>query len=530
MNLWALISFGLFTGLVAWISYIKTKKESTRTTAGLFFANRKNNFWVIGGALFLSNISANQLIGENESIYINNMSVIAWGLSSVLAMLLVAEFILPVYFKTGAMTIPDFLGTRYDKSTKRLVSLIFLASYLVNLLPAVLYGGAVAFTGMFDILEPFNLDYWQQIWVMVWVIGLIGGAYSILGGLRAIAISDSVLSIGLFIVGLSFPYFGFKYLGNGNWTAGIHKILSSHQEHLNAIGLPGDEVPFGTIFTGMFIMNLYYWGMEQYIVQQAMTAKSLSHSQKGMALACVGKLLCPFLINIPGIIGVHLYGNLTNTAEVFPLVVKDTLPALLTGLTAAVVLGAAVTTFNAGLTSSSTLFVLNFYKPRLESRGKAVSEKKLVKTSKRFEIIVSLVAMFTAPFIIFANTGFYTYLQQLSGLFCIPVFTIILFGFLTKKVSPQAAKSGVIFFIITYILSNYVFEINLHYLHLLGILFLLTSVCMFVVSKFYPNYSYTPFPIQDQDFTPWKNRYWAAAILIGCMICIFLFFSKMGIA
>ena len=153
-----------------------------------------------------------------------------------------------------------------------------------------------------------------------------------------------------------------------------------------------------------------------------------------------------------------------------------------------------------------------------------------MKASKLFEIIVSLVAMFTAPFIIFANTGFYTYLQQLSGLFCVPVFTIILFGFLTKKVSPQAAKSGVIFFIITYILSNYVFEINLHYLHLLGILFLLTSVCMFVVSKFYPNYSYTPFLIKDQYSTPWKNRHWAAAILIGCMIFIFLFFSKMGIA
>lgn len=530
MNVLSIVSFALITGLVAIISAIKTRKKKVQTTDGLFFADRNNNFFIVGGALLLSNISANQFIGENESIYINNMSVMAWGVSSVLAMLLVAEFFLPIYFRTGAMTIPDYLGKRYDHSTKKLVSIIFLCSYIVNLLPAVLYGGAVALTGMFNFLQPLGLTYWQNIWIMVWFIGLTGCAYSVLGGLRAISISDTVLSIGLLTIGIAFPYFGFKFLGNGDWFRGLHMLLSEHKEHLNSIGGAHDEIPLSTIFTGMFIMNLYYWGMEQFIIQQALSAKSLSHSQKGMGLACLGKLLCPFIINIPGLVGVHLYDKLENTAEVFPLVIKDTLPGVMIGLTSAVVLGAAISTFNAGLNSSSTLFVLNLYKPWLEKRNKEVTEKRLVYTGRKFEIIISALAMFSAPFIIFSKTGFYTYLQQLGGMFCLPIFTIILVGFIFKKVPPQAAKIGMIFFILSYIIFNYVLDIKLHYLHMLAILFVFTSICMLLVSKFYPAYHYTEIKLESVELTPWKNRYWYFGALIIGMLILFIVFSKWGLA
>lgn len=530
MDFYVVVGFVFFTLLIASISYLKTKKEATQTTEGRFFANRKNNFWVVGGALFLTNISANQLIGENESIFINNMSVISWGVSSVLAMLLVSEFMLPIYFRSGAMTIPDFLGQRYDASTKRLVSLIFLLSYLINLLPAVLYGGAVAIIGMLNISANVGITYWLQICLTVWIIGIIGAAYSILGGLRAITISDTVLSLGMLVIGVAFPYFGFKFLGNGDWFLGVQTVLTSHKEHLNSIGGAEDEIPFGTIFTGMFIMNLYYWGMEQYIIQQAMTAKSLSHSQKGMALACVGKLLSPFLINVPGIISIFLYSDLINTAEVFPLMVKDTLPAILTGFTAAVVLGAAITTFNAGLTSSSTLFILNFYKPIKKAKGRTVSERELVRTSKQFEIAVSILAMLAAPFIYFANTGFYTYLQQLAGMFSIPIFTIVLIGFFSKKASPEAARIGVIFFIMAYVITNYILDLEMHYLHILAILFLLTSLFMLLWSRFSPSSRQKLIPIPEKDFAPWKNRHWAAVVLLFLMILVFLFFSPLGVA
>ena len=530
MSFTTIASFLFFTCLVAVISWLKTRKKSQQTTTALFFADRKNNFWIVGGALLLSNISANQFIGENESIYINNMSVIAWGVTSVLAMIITAELFLPIYMRTGAMTIPDFLGKRYDDSTRKLVSIVFLASYLINLLPSVLYGGAVAFTGMFNFLEPFHLTYWQNIWIMVWVIGLIGTVYSVLGGLRAITISDSVLSFGLVFIGIAIPYFGFKYLGHGDLMLGMEQVLTHKKEHLNAVGGAKDAVPFDTIFTGMFIINLYYWGMEQYIVQQALSAKSLSHSQKGMALAAVGKLLCPFLINIPGLIGVHLFEHLPNTAEVFPLVVKNVLPKFMTGLTAAVVLGAAITTFNAGLNSSSTLFTLNLYKDWKEKKGHVTSEKELVRVGKRFEIAISLMAMLGAPFIFFSSTGFYTYLQQLSGMFSVPVFTIVIIGFFTKKVPPQAAKAGILFFIASYVMFNYILNIQLHYLHMLAILFVLTSFCMLIVTKFFPDYTYTEIKFDNVPLSPWKNRFFAYFLLLLGLVAVFLLFSKAGIA
>lgn len=530
MNLVVALSFVCFTCLVAVISYLKTKKESTNSTSGHFFANKKNNFWVIGGALLLSNISANQFVGENESIFINNMSVISWGVSSVLAMLLVSEFMLPIYFKTGALTIPGYLEQRYDASTKQLVSLIFLMSYLVNLLPSALYGGAVAMIGMLNIFDTTQISYWSQIWILVWAIGVIGTAYTILGGLRAITISDTVLSLGLLVVGVAFPYYGFRFIGNGDWLQGIEIVLSTNKEHLNSIGGSKDAVPLGTIFTGMFIMNLYYWGMEQYIIQQALTAKSLSHSQKGMALACIGKLLSPFLINIPGIISVFLYTDLINTAEVFPKVINDILPSFLTGLTAAVVFGAAITTFNAGLSSSSTLFILNFYQPFKASKGTIVSDHELVRSGRKFEIIVSMIAMFAAPFIFFSNTGFYAYLQQLAGMFSIPVFTIVLIGFFSKKASPQAAKYGIVFFICTYILTNYILELSIHFLHLLAILFVITAVFMIVWSTFSVQKKTPTIEIPDLEVQPWKNRHWAAFVLIILMILVFVLFSPLGIA
>jgi SSS family solute:Na+ symporter len=277
-------------------------------------------------------------------------------------------------------------------------------------------------------------------------------------------------------------------------------------------------------------MNLYYWGMEQYIIQQALTAKSLSHSQKGMALACVGKLVSPFLINIPGILSIFLYTDLANTAEVFPRVVNDTLPAILTGLTAAIVLGAAITTFNAGLTSSSTLFILTFYKPIHKARGNKITEQKLIQASKRFQIIVSLLAMLTAPFIFFAKTGFYTYLQQLAGMFSVPIFTIVLVAFLAKKASPIAAKTGIIFFIITYILANYIFEIDLHYLHILGILFVLTFSFIYLFSKSQGLDTKKNIFVPEKHHEPWNNRHYVSFILIVLMVFVFLFFSPYGIA
>jgi SSS family solute:Na+ symporter len=531
MNATAFITFIVVTFLVGMISWFKTRRHKITTSAGLFLANRTLSFTAVGSALFFTNISAAEFVGSSESVYLNNMTVMAWGISSVFAMLVVSEFVIPVYLKGAMSTTPDFLENRYDPGTKKLVSLLFLISYMVNLLPIVLYSGAVALNGLFHFSDIWHISYASSIWILVWCIGLVGSLYSILGGLKAIVISDLVLGICMFTGALLLAYFGLSHVGNGNLQQGIHTILTSKTEHFNSIGTSADAVPFSTIFTGMILMNLFYWGTEQVIVQQALASSDLETSQKGIALACAGKLLGPLLFILPGIIAVHMYSNMQNTTEVFSRVVSDVSPPILSGFIAAVIFGAAITSFSPGLNSASTLFTLNLYKPFKEKKGIAVTEADLLRNSKRFEMFASLLAMFIAPLIIFSSDTFYTFMQKINAAFSIPIFTIMFVGFVTKKVPPIAAKIGLAFCFTGYILTQIVFDTGIHFLHILAILFLLTTAIMLIIGKLVPmQTAYVAQNKQVVDLKPWKNRHWVNGLLLLIMIILFVLFSRSGIA
>jgi solute:Na+ symporter, SSS family len=526
-----LLSFLFFTGIVAFISWMKTRNIRLKTVNDYFLSNRSLGFVLVGSSLFLTNLSGNLLIGENESVYINNMSVMAWGMTSILAMLIVSEFFLPIYLRMGAVTTPDFLERRFDVLTKRFVSVVFLISYLVNLIPAILYGGALAMNGIFHISQISGMSYITTICVLVVVIGFAGSLYSILGGLRAMSISDTLLGFGMLAGCMLISFYGFKFLGHGTVVNGIRVVLHEKKEHLNAIGSAKDAVPFSTIFTGMFLMNLYYWGMEQYIVQQALASKNLKECQKGIALACVGKLLSPLLLNLPGLIAVHLYPHLENTTEVFPRLIADILPVIFQGFMASIVLGAIFSTFNAGLNSSGTLFIMNIYKPWLQKKQKDYSDKKLIRGSKLFQVALTLAGICIAPFIMMFKGGFYTYIQMLSGFFSVPIFSVLIVGFLTRKVPPVAAKIGLTFFILTYAFIILVIHPQLHYLHILGILFVITIVIMLVIGRLFPlknPYNRDMLPVVD--IQPWQNRHLASGVLLILMILAFILFSHKGIA
>ena len=560
MNAPAILSFLFFTGIVAIVAWYQTRKQKIDTLNSLFLANRSLSFLFVGGGLLFTNINTATIIGENELTYTHDMTVMAWGITSVLAMLLVAEFFMPIYLRTGISTTPDYLEARYDSSTKKIVSIVFLISYIINLLPSVLYSGAVAFNGLFHFSDLYKWDYWTTIWVLVWVMGSMGCLYSILGGLKAIAVSDTLLGLGIFAAGLLLPFLGLKYLGGGNIGQGLHIVLSSKTSHLNSIGSSSDPIPFTTLFTGMLLVNLYYWGTEQYIVQQVLASKDLASCQKGIAVACLGKMISPLLLNIPGIIAVHLFTNLSNTAEVFPKMTSLVSPPFMAGYIAAIIFGAAFTTFNAGLNSSSTLFVLNIYKPWLQKKVRQatqpappsesnltkntqpnsppapikqtnpISEAHLIKIAKRFEIAVCLTAMFIAPFIIFAKKGFYTYVQTVNGFFNVPIFTILFIGFVTKKVPPLAAKAGLIFFILCYGSIQLFFDTKLHFLHILFLLFLLTSALMLIIGRLYPLAEpYRQKTSNLVDIRPWKNRHIYTVLLLILMVLLFVVFSKAGL-
>lgn len=520
-----------FTGSVAAISLYKSRLKKADTLNRFFLADRNLGFLLVGCGLLFTNINTSTIIGENELAYTRNMTVMAWGITSVLAMLLVSEFIMPMYIRLGISTTPDFLTARYGHNVGKIVSVIFLFSYVINLLPSVLYSGALALNGLFNFSEAFKLDYGTTIWILVWAMGSVGGLFTILGGLKATTISETLLGMGLFAAGLILPVFGLKYLGHGSTQKGLNVLLTNHKEHFNSIGSSSDPIPFGTLFTGMLLVNLYYWGTEQYIVQQALASKDLKTCQKGIAVACLGKLISPLFLCIPGLIAVHIFAHMDNPAQVFPMLDRLVSPPIVSGFIAAIIFGAALTTFNAGLNSSSTLFILNVYKPWLEKRRQPVQEKKLIRTAKRFEIIVCLVAVLIAPFIIFVKHGFYTYVQTVNGFFNVPIFTIMFMGLVTRRVPAMAAKVGLTFFIVSYAFTQLIFDLHIHFLHILAILFIITCAIMFIIGKFYP----MPVPYHHKtsnlvSLEPWKNRHIYTAILILMMILMFVVFSPLVLA
>lgn len=524
------ISFFLLLLIAAGISVYTTRRQS-KTSVGHYLGARSLNFWMVGSSLFLTNMSANQFIGENEFVYTNNMSVMCWGMSSIVAMIIVSEFLMPVYLRIGAMTTPDFLGIRFDKLTQRLVSIIFLLSYAVNLIPAVLYGCAVAINGIFQLDATLGLDYFSTIRLLVIFIGVTGCLYAVLGGLKAITITDMVQGIGMVAGGVLITWIGLKFLGNGNLLAGVTKILGNNRHHLNAIGRPQDPIPFGTLFTGMLLINIYYWGMEQYIVQQSLGARNLAQSQKGISLACAGKLFAPVLLNVPGLIALQLYPDLENTTQVFPKMISGTLPPLITGFIAAIVFGGALSTFNAGLNSIGTLFTMNLYKPWLIKRKREVNDPILVKKGRWVQIAVTAIAIVFSPYIMFFSDGFYSYLQKAASYFSVPVFTIMLIGLVTRKVPAVAARAGLLFFVSVYIVTQLFIDTGIHYLHLLALLFVITSLLMLLIGKIVPQKE--PFTIKNHakvNLQPWKRRYFYYILLLALMAGMFILFSPAGIA
>jgi SSS family solute:Na+ symporter len=281
----------------------------------------------------------------------------------------------------------------------------------------------------------------------------------------------------------------------------------------------------------MLLINIYYWGMEQYIVQETLASRDLATSQKGIALACVGKLVAPLLLNVPGLMAVHLYSGLGNSVNAFPRLVSDVMPPLISGFIAAIVFGGALSTFNAGLNSLGTLFTVNVYLPWKQRHGERPDERAVVRGARLFQVLVVAGGIYFAPLIINFSGGFYNYLQKAASFFSVPIFTVMTVGFLTKRTPAIAAKAGLIFFVVCYMLSQLVFHTGLHYLHVLAILFVVTVAGMLLIGRLYP--MDTPFRIVKEGsavLSPWKQRYWYFALLLAAMIGMFVLFSPLGLA
>ncbi len=502
-------SFLGFTILVAVIAYISTKKTNEKTSDGYFLGGRSLTAGVIAGSLLLTNLSTEQIVGLNGSAYSDGILVMAWETLAAIAMVICAIFLLPRYLKGGISTIPTYLERRFDTTTKAMTSGLFLSGYAIVLLPIVLYSGSLAISGMFDLPGKLGISEWQSIWVCVWSIGIIGSVYAIFGGLKAVAVSDSINAIGLLIGGLLIPVFGLYAISDdGSILGGIATLTAEHPEKFNAIGSEDSSIPFHTIFTGMVLVQLFYWGSNQQIIQRALGAKNLVEGQKGLMLAAFFKILGPLIVVLPGIIAFHMFeGQLERPDQAYPKLVAEVLPASFVGFFAAVLFGAILSSFNSALNSCVTLFGVDIYKQYINQEA---PESQVVANGKRFGIGLALFAMVLAPFLYYASDGLFGYLQEVNGAYSVPILTAIVVGFLSKRVPAIAAKAGIVFAFVVYvayIILSRGFELDWlpHMLDMQAITFVLTVALMLIIGKLKPRETdYVQEYTEDVDITTWK--------------------------
>lgn len=524
------LTFLLFTGFVAFYATWKLRRDRLDTRDGYFLGGRSLTGIVIAGSLLLTNISTEHLVGMNGSSYRNGAIIVAWEVTSALALVVAALYFAPRYLKMGLTTIPEFLEKRFDGLTRTLVALLLIISFVATLLPIVLYTGALNIEAIFEISKLLNVRQDQGIWITILVVGSIGAVYAIFGGLKMVAYTDTINGFGLLVAGLLVPILALLAIGDGNPLEGMGKVFENSPEKFNVVsqesgigaGARSAILPFEVLFTGLMINQIYFWTMHQSIIQRVLGAVNLKEAQKGLLFTGLLKILVPLVIVLPGLIGFYYFGEslYDNPDSVYPLLVKKVLPQWLTGFFVAVMMGAILTTFNSALNSAATVFSLGIFKRYIQ---KEAGEKRLVAIGKWTSALLAVFAIGIAPFVANAPEGLYQLLQQLNGIFFVPIASVIIAGFLFPRVSATGAKIGLLFGLLFYITTYYILELKLHFVHIWGIEFVLNLVVMHLVSRLGPKGD--TFEMKDAgilDLRPWKYAKPFSLFLVLSTIILYL--------
>ena len=535
MNTISIITFILATGSVALFTYriVKGMKKSDNATEEYFTGGRSLAWPVVAGSLLLTNLSTEQLVGLNGAVFGDKALVgVAWEALAAFAMIATALVFLPRYLASGFTTTPAFLEKRFDKTTRSMVSGLFLFGYVTVLLPVVLYTGSLALIGMFDLNLP--------LWLVVGIIGILGSAYAIFGGLKSVAVSDTLNGIGLLIGGLAIPILGLCALGGGSFIEGISILGRNNPEYLAVLtqtNMDGNvvSVPWPTLLTGMMFIQIFYWSTNQVIVQRAMAARSLAEGQKGVLFASAMKLVGPLMLCLPGIIALHMTDlTIDKQDQVYGAVVRHVLPDWSLGLFAAVLMGSILSSFNSALNSASTLFSLQFYKGYI---NKEASGKKIVSTGKKFGLAIAITSIFIAP-MLDQMQSIFEYLQKVNGLYSVPIIGIFLLGITTKHIPAIAAKVGMLVGMTFYAFFTFVnikdvptFFADgtgaLHWLHGYFISFIAAIGVMIAIGKVKPKTA-EEIAISDHrdpapvDMAPWDKAKNASIAIMATTIGIYL--------
>ncbi|NNE40155.1 MAG: sodium/solute symporter, partial [Marinicaulis sp.] len=450
--------FVLITALIGLATYLHCRgARGGDKSSGhdYFLANGGLAWYFVAGSITLTNLSTDQLVGMNG----NQMLLLAWWEFAAVAGLFILAFIfLPIYYRNDCTTTTELLQKKYgDKHIRALISVLFLFGNIFIFLPAILYGGSLFLLSMTEVDFP--------IIAVAIAFAAVGAAYAILGGLRAVAVSDTysgvlILSLALLVVYLACRAIDFDFSG-------------IPAERLTLIGDSDSPIPWHTLLTGMIFIQTFYWSTNQTITQRAMAAPNIKEAQKGvLAAAAIRLLIVPVIIVVPGVVAFKLFGDINDAA--YGRIVAEVLPAWLSGAFAAAIAAAVLTTFNSILNASAALYVCDLHTAYV---GEVKSVPRL---SGRVCAVMTIMAILLVPFFASQESIINT-VQQLYGLLSMPILSAFIVGLAFKNVDARAAIFGVVSGVAIYAFLSFVWT-PFHYIHAMFVT-LICSVLFSLISN-----------------------------------------------
>lgn len=454
-------AIGIFA-LAQWVS--REKAGHAKDTSDYFLASKSLPWWAIGASLIAANISAEQIVGMSGSGYAIGLAIASYEWMAALTLLIVGKWFLPIFLKNEIYTMPQFLEQRFGPTIRTVMAVFWLALYIFVNLTSILWLGSIAVTQVAGIDQDIAL----------FGLGAFALVYQLRGGLKAVALTDIVQVTLLVLGGLVISYLTLSKIGgDAGVMGGFTRLTTELPGKFDMILAPDNpfykDLPgLSVLIGGMWIANLSYWGFNQYIIQRALAAKSLSEAQKGVVFAAFLKLLMPVIIVLPGIAAVILAPDLAKPDQAYPTMMR-LLPVGLLGLVFAALVAAIIASTASKINSIATIFTLDLYAKAkgVQSRAQdaataraggdsgltAAHEKQLVRVGRVTAVVATLLAIFTARPLLGSLDQAFQYIQEFSG-FVTPGITVI---FLLGLFWPRATEAGALTGAVASVLLSFLF-------------------------------------------------------------------------
>lgn len=476
-----IILFLAFFVITVGTSIFKSRKEETGED--FFLAGRGLTWPLIGLSLIAANISTEQFVGmSGQGAGIAGLAVASYEWLAAITLVFVAIFFLPKFLKSGIYTIPEYLEYRYNATARAIMAFYTVLIYVFVTIAAVVYSGALTLNTIFN----------MNMLTAVWVIGSIAALYTTWGGLKAVAWADLFQGSALIIGGAITMVLGFKAIG------GVDVFLQSNADKLHMV-LPSDHpvVPWTALVVGLWIPNFYYWGLNQYITQRTLAARTLKQGQLGILFAASLKLIIPFIIVFPGIMAAQLYGNqLESTSDAaYPLLIKNLIPAGFRGFIFAAISGAVISSLASMLNSASTIFTMDLYKRHI---NKNASQRSLITVGRIMIILFVVIGCLIAPMLSNPSLkGIFNYIQEFQGFISPGILAAFIFGLFIKRTPASAAITAILLNVPVYGFLYFIASDSIAFLNRMAITFLVLIITMSIITLVSPLKKPVTMPVKE---------------------------------